>query len=341
MKGTFLSLAPYRNNSVIINCMKTYRIQVYNNTSVDLMQYLPAMFQYYQKHRVTFNYDITNVNVPVPQSTLAYNPLVGNVYVIQGAENLVPQTDHDIVLFFFDYSNWKAPWYWPWPLWGNIPRDCTYMANGKPFITIGYWSTDTTVAQRFIHEPMHALAKIFGCQDQMDNYLLDNQPDSPVGNFASQWAIFKPFIMPLQAPTNPVQPLSTPSVTITRLSDNGVETIGSLVATNNGATFTCSTLELPWKNNQHDISCIPKGTYQASVQPFHNTHMYELSPTEPRTGIFIHPGNYYKDSLGCILLGVRPSDINADGQVDVTSSVNTVSAFMSFMHNNDFTLTIN
>lgn len=181
------------------------KIQVYNNTSTDPMTYLTAMFQYYQKHGVTLNYDITKTNVLVPQSTLAYNPLVGNVYVIQGVEHLVPQTDHDITLFFFDLTNWKAPWYWPWPLWGNVPRDDTYMAYGKPFITIGYWPTDSTVQQRFLHEPMHALAKIFGCTDQMDTYDQDADYNSLTGNFAKQWAIFQPYLMPPQASTSPVQ----------------------------------------------------------------------------------------------------------------------------------------
>lgn len=310
--------------------MITKRIQIYNNTSVNPIPYLTAMFQYYQKHGVNFNYDITNVSVSVPQSTIAYNPMVGNVYVIQGMESLVPQTNHDIVLFFFDYSNWKAPWYWPFPLWGNVPRDDTYMANGKPFINIGYWPTDNTVQQRFIHEPMHALAKIFGCKDQMDTYINDNNPDSSVGNFAIQWAIFQPYI----------NPMTFMNVTITRNSDDGVETLGTLIAEANGATFTCNTLELPWKGNQHDVSCIPKGVYHVSIQPFHETNRYELTPTTPRTGIFMHEGNYYNDSLGCILLGVKPSDINADGQVDVTSSVNTVQAFMKFMNNTPFTLMI-
>lgn len=311
--------------------MITKRIQVYNNTSIDPTPYLTAMFQYYKKHGVTFNYDITNVAVLVPQSTIAYNPMVGNVYVIQGVEKLVPQTDHDIILFFFDYSNWKSPWYWPWPLWGNVPRDDTYMANGKPFITIGYWPTDTTVQQRFIHEPMHALAKIFGCIDQMDTYNQDSNPDSTTGNFSIQWQSLAKFLNPQT---------SMPTVTITRNNDDGKETLGTLVATNNGVIFSCETLELPWKDNQHDISCIPKGTYQVSVQAFHETSRYELSGTAPRTAIYIHEGNYYHDSLGCILLGIKPSDINADGQIDVTNSVNTVQAFMKFMNNAPFTLVI-
>lgn len=130
------------------------------------------------------------------------------------------------------------------------------------------------------------------------------------------------------------------TVTIIRISDNGVETQGTLFAEKDGARFSCATLELPWKDNQHDISCIPKGLYTASVEPFHDLHMYELSGTEPRTGIFIHPGNYYRDSLGCILLGVHPQDINGDKEVDVMSSVNTVASFMTFMHNQPFTLLV-
>lgn len=317
--------------------MKTYRIQVYNNTAIDLTPYLTAMFQYYRKHGIILNYDISTIHITVPQSKLAYNPMVGNVYVLNGIEILIPSTDHDISLFFFDYSNWKAPWYWPYPLWGTIPRDDTRMANGKPLINIGYWPTDQTVSQRFLHEPMHALTKIFNCPDVMDTYLEDSNPESPTGNFAQQWNIFKPY---LQEPTVPQVDSNTPTAVLTRLSDNGVETMGKLVAGNNGADFTCNTLELPWKNNQHDISCIPKGTYKVSANPFHSTRRYELQNTSPRTGIFVHEGNYYKDSLGCILLGVKPSDINADGQVDVTSSVNTINAFMLFMGNKDFTLTI-
>lgn len=186
--------------------MITKRIQVYNNTNIDPTLFLTGMFQYYQEHDVTFNYDIANTAIPVPPATLANNPLVGNIYVVQGAEKNLPVTDHDIALFFYPLDNWKAPWYWPWPLWnygpaGQVPRDCTYMANGKPFITIGYWATDQTVQQRFIHEPMHALAKIFGCVDQMDTYINDNTPNSPVGNFATQWGIFKTYLNTIMKPT--------------------------------------------------------------------------------------------------------------------------------------------
>lgn len=132
------------------------------------------------------------------------------------------------------------------------------------------------------------------------------------------------------------------TVTIIRGTDDTVETIGTLKAirARDNHVFTCETLELPWKNNQHDISCIPKGTYYCSIRPFFSKDRYELMNVPDRTGIFIHEGNYYHDVLGCILLGIKPSDINHDGQIDVTASVATITAFMTFMQNEPFTLTI-
>lgn len=145
---------------------------------------------------------------------------------------------------------------------------------------------------------------------------------------------------PLQSPTVAQVATFTPSAILTRLSDNGVETRGNLLINYGDKKFSCNTLELPWKDNQHDISCIPAGTYQCSLQPFHNTKMYELSPTAPRTGIFIHSGNYDTDVLGCILLGDSYSDINHDGQQDILNSRNTVTAMMDFVDNLPFTLHI-
>lgn len=64
------------------------------------------------------------------------------------------------------------------------------------------------------------------------------------------------------------------------------------------------SLELPWRNNQFRISCIPEGKYQAV---WHHSPKfgwtYLLLGTEPRTQILIHPGNYPRNSWGCILLG--------------------------------------
>ena len=64
------------------------------------------------------------------------------------------------------------------------------------------------------------------------------------------------------------------------------------------------SLELPWRNNQFRISCIPEGLYPCV---WHNSPKfgwtYLLTDTEPRTQILFHVGNYPSNTWGCILLG--------------------------------------
>lgn len=66
----------------------------------------------------------------------------------------------------------------------------------------------------------------------------------------------------------------------------------------------CCTLELPWKNNQHGISCIPKGSY--SVSRYNSPtkgQVFLLADVPGRDMIEIHAGNTVNDILGCILVG--------------------------------------
>ena len=75
------------------------------------------------------------------------------------------------------------------------------------------------------------------------------------------------------------------------------------------------TIELPWNNNESDISCIPQGLY--NLRP-HNSAMhpftYEILNVPNREAILIHEGNYASyvnlsdgmhkpDTEGCILVG--------------------------------------
>jgi hypothetical protein len=64
----------------------------------------------------------------------------------------------------------------------------------------------------------------------------------------------------------------------------------------------CDTIELPWKNNAHEISCIPEGKY--SLKRRFNTkfgwHLW-LEDVPGRTWILIHPANNALTQLkGCI-----------------------------------------
>jgi len=70
-----------------------------------------------------------------------------------------------------------------------------------------------------------------------------------------------------------------------------------------------ATLELPWKDNQKDISCIPAGTYKIMKQ-FSNHFQREvflLYNVPNRNAVEIHIGNTVKDILGCIIVGMEYS----------------------------------
>ncbi len=128
-------------------------------------------------------------------------------------------------------------------------------------------------------------------------------------------------------------------VTINRTFDNGIQTTGDLSI---NSVYFCKTLERPWKNNQVNISCIPKGTYDVkwTFSPRFLKYTYEIQGVLGRSGIRIHPGNYFFDVDGCILLGTNFSDINNDHQVDILNSRVTLASFESRMGRKDFKLKI-
>ena len=69
----------------------------------------------------------------------------------------------------------------------------------------------------------------------------------------------------------------------------------------NGAVIS-STIELPWKNNEPRISCIPEGKYGLvkRYSPHHQWH-FELKDVPGRQLILIHPANDAIHELqGCI-----------------------------------------
>ena len=64
------------------------------------------------------------------------------------------------------------------------------------------------------------------------------------------------------------------------------------------------TLELPWRNNQRDISCIPAGIYccQKIMSP-HFGEVFSFINVPGRKDILIHKGNLDIETKGCILVG--------------------------------------
>ena len=66
--------------------------------------------------------------------------------------------------------------------------------------------------------------------------------------------------------------------------------------------FICHTIELPWKNNETRVSCIPEGEYfiQKRYSPKFQGHL-EVLDVQNRSLILFHPANNALQELhGCI-----------------------------------------
>jgi hypothetical protein len=99
------------------------------------------------------------------------------------------------------------------------------------------------------------------------------------------------------------------------------------------AGFKCFTLELPWKDNAKDISCIPEGTYEYDIKKSIRTgsDVIWLNYVEDRNAIQVHPGNYTKQILGCILVGDSIKFVDTDSIPDVTNSKTTFDNLLSIL----------
>ena len=96
------------------------------------------------------------------------------------------------------------------------------------------------------------------------------------------------------------------------------------------------SLELPNKNNEKRVSCIPEGIYKARKHKspkFGNC--FWIQEVHNRSEILIHRGNYYTDILGCILIGSDLSDINNDGYLDVINSTKSIKKLLELTKNTD------
>jgi len=75
------------------------------------------------------------------------------------------------------------------------------------------------------------------------------------------------------------------------------------------------TLELPWLENQDDVSCIPEGVYTCRYRWSRKHKCFLFGVDVPgRDDIEIHIGNWPHDTEGCILVGTSFSeDIEGKG----------------------------
>jgi hypothetical protein len=70
----------------------------------------------------------------------------------------------------------------------------------------------------------------------------------------------------------------------------------------------CDTLELPYKDNQKRISCIPAGEYSVRIRVARESASRDyvhllVQDVKDRSYILFHRGNRAEDTRGCILVG--------------------------------------
>ena len=111
--------------------------------------------------------------------------------------------------------------------------------------------------------------------------------------------------------------VDTQSKTKTLTEDKGVNlllirdmfsdesTVGELFL--NGERM-CDTLELPYRDNQRSVSCIPAGQYKVRLRYPRESATRDylhllVQDVKDRSYILFHRGNSAKDSRGCVLVG--------------------------------------
>jgi hypothetical protein len=120
---------------------------------------------------------------------------------------------------------------------------------------------------------------------------------------------------------------------LNRFLDDGTVTFGELQL--DDATPIAVTLELPWKDNEHNVSRIPAGTYVAKrfQSPHLGYELFQLQDVPERSGVDIHKGNTVKDTNGCILLGTKRGVL--DGEQAILGSTAAFAKFMDLLEDQD------
>lgn len=96
-------------------------------------------------------------------------------------------------------------------------------------------------------------------------------------------------------------------------------------------SIICLTLEREWKNNEKNISCIPRGKYvckRIESPKFGNT--FEILDVSGRSHILFHRGNIEDDSHGCILVGEMYEKLK--GKIAVLASGKAFKEFKERIH---------
>lgn len=311
-----------------------------NRISVDYQTLYARAKDYFHRHGIEIDFTF----IPSDYKNLTYriaNFPQGQRILLQPTMSQVVPIDnsYDITSFVFNGREFTPP---------NIPTGFCYVPTKQPFIDI---LTDELNPKdldyvTICHEHMHALTylanqKGFNIPDLMDDYWNNMQLESANSNFGRQWVLLRPYLKSLQAPPS----LVIPKVVIKRNWDDGTQFLGDLTMTNFSIAldkFECKTLELSYKLNAPNISCIPKGIYLVKWTWSWKfmRYTYEVQAVPSRSGIRFHPANFWFNLLGCIALGDKYGDLNSDKWADLINSKVTVAKFEQFLNKRDFQLEI-
>lgn len=141
-------------------------------------------------------------------------------------------------------------------------------------------------------------------------------------------------------------------ITIDTLQTGDDGTFSKLIHPSGWQAFT---LELPWRENANNLSCIPEGVYQVkwtrsprlSLKYGRSFYTYEILDVPDRGGIRMHGGNLAGDvskgmishSKGCPLLGSMIGKMNK--QKCVLGSQTALRHFEALMAKQPFELKVN
>ena len=136
-------------------------------------------------------------------------------------------------------------------------------------------------------------------------------------------------------------------ITLKRFCLTELGTWGVFIEQGNTPFPFALTMELPWKDNKHDESCIPKGEYicKRIVSP-HFGEVFQIKDVPNRDNVLIHKANWTTDLLGCIGVGEQFEEtINPKTGKVVTSILGSGNAFTELMkirlaNENEFKLVI-
>lgn len=141
-------------------------------------------------------------------------------------------------------------------------------------------------------------------------------------------------------------------IILERLETSDQGTFGKIRVGND----TFYSLELPWRDNSSNVSCIPAGVYECryTMSAHFKRRLYLVDEVNGRTGIRIHSANLAGDATlgfkkqlnGCIALGMNfgvmdvGSKTKSQKQKCILNSTTAVRQFENLMERQSFLLEI-